>query len=156
MRFYLVDRIRVISPGNYIEGEKLVSMSEDVFNDHFPGLPLFPGSLILESLAQISGLLFEYSMKERGLSERKTVLSMVQRMKYRRMVIPGDCMQLKAKVKMFYPDEYGATVVSAFVEDQLCAEGELLFSFPEIRDEDMKNAIDRLMRLAFKHAEIRT
>lgn len=154
MRFYMVDRIRKISPGKYIEGIKLVSMSEDVFNEHFPGYPLFPGSLILESLAQTSGLLFEYSIRERKLPERRAVLSMVRRMKYRRMVIPGDSLLLRAEATKFYPDEYAVAAVSASVEGKICAEGELLFSFLDIMGEEMKSAGDHLMQLAFKHTEI--
>ncbi|MFP4469031.1 MAG: 3-hydroxyacyl-ACP dehydratase FabZ family protein, partial [Bacteroidales bacterium] len=90
MRFYLIDRINEVCPEQYIEAVKCVSMSEDVFNEHFPGFPVFPGSLILEGMAQMGGLFFEYCLSRRGLKEKRAALTIVNRMKYREMVRPGD------------------------------------------------------------------
>ena len=102
MRFYLIDRITEIAPKKYVEGVKLVSMSDDVFNEHFPGYPVFPGSLILEGLAQMSGLFFEYCLRQEGVTDKRAVLTLVNRMKYRHLVIPGDCLHYRADVKAFY------------------------------------------------------
>lgn len=66
MRFYLIDRITEVAPAKYVEGLKLVSMSDDVFDEHFPGYPVFPGSLILEGLAQMSGLFLNTASSKRG------------------------------------------------------------------------------------------
>lgn len=153
MRFYMVDRITEICPEKYIEGTKLVSMSEDVFNEHFPGYPVFPGSLIMEGLAQISGLLFEYTIREKKLLPKRAALTMVNRMKYKQMVIPGDCICLRADVKVFYPNEYAVATVTAKVNGKICAVGELMFCFLDIMDDDMKKVTDKLMKLAFMHAK---
>ncbi len=154
MRFYMIDRIREVAPGKYVEGIKNITMSDDVFNEHFPGYPIFPGSLILEGLAQLSGLFFEYCIKEQGLPQKRAALSMVNRMKYRRLVIPGDQLVYRADVKMFYPDEYAVVTVKAVCDGELCAEGELFFTFLDIMDEEMKQTGNRLMEMAFKQVKI--
>lgn len=157
MRFYLIDRITEIAPKKYVEGLKLVSMSEDVFDEHFPGYPIFPGSLILEGLAQMSGFFFEYCLREEGITDRRAVLTMVNRMKYRRMVIPGDVLHYRADVKTFDPDVYATVSVEVTCEGKRYAEGELFFSFlPDIMDEEMKKVTDRLMALAFRNTRIIT
>jgi len=154
MRFYMIDRIKEAAPGKYVEGVKNITMSDDVFNEHFPGFPIFPGSLILEGLAQLSGLFFEYCIKEQGLPQKRAALTMVNRMKYRRLVIPGDQLLYRADVKMFYPDEYAVVTVKAMCEGELCAEGELFFTFLDIMDNEMKQSGNKLMEMAFKRAKI--
>ena len=154
MRFYLVDRIQEICLGKYVEGLKCISMSDDIFNEHFPGYPIFPGSLILEGLAQMSGLFFEYCLHKQGITGKRAALTMINRMKYRKVVIPGDRLNYRADVKMFYPEEYATVVVTATCEGKRCAEGELFFSFLDIMDEEMKMTNERLMSLAFRNARI--
>jgi 3-hydroxyacyl-[acyl-carrier-protein] dehydratase len=154
MRFYLVDRIEEACLGKYVEGLKCVSMSDDIFNEHFPGYPVFPGSLILEGLAQMSGLFFEYCLQKQGITNKRAALTMINRMKYRKIVIPGDCLRYRADVKMFYPEEYATVAVTATCEGKRCAEGELFFSFLDIMDDEMKKTNDRLMSLAFRNARI--
>jgi 3-hydroxyacyl-[acyl-carrier-protein] dehydratase len=154
MRFYMVDRIQEACLEKYVVGLKCISMSDDIFNEHFSGYPIFPGSLILEGLAQMSGLFFEYCLQKQGIAGKRAVLTMINRMKYRRVVVPGDCLSYRADVKMFYPQEYAIVVVTATCEGKRCAEGELFFSFLEIMDEEMKKTTDRLMALAFRNAKI--
>ena len=45
MRFYQVDKVTEICPGRYVEGVKCVSLDNDIFDEHFPGCPIFPGTL---------------------------------------------------------------------------------------------------------------
>ncbi|MDD2583558.1 MAG: hypothetical protein PHE99_01270 [Bacteroidales bacterium] len=154
MRFYLVDRIDEAFLGKYVIGRKCVSMSDDIFNEHFPSFPIFPGSLILEGLAQISGLFFEYMIVQQNLSQKRAALTLVNRMKYRRMVVPGDCLTYRADIKVFYPDEYAVVAVTATCEGKVCAEGELMFGFVDIMDAQMKEQAKRLMEKAFQNAKI--
>lgn len=155
MRFYLIDRITEVAPKKYVEGLKLVSMSDDVFNEHFPGYPVFPGSLILEGLAQMSGLFFEYCLRQEGVTDKRAVLTLINRMKYRRLVIPGDSLFYRADVKAYYPDTYATVSVKVTCEGKRYAEGELFFSFlTGIMDEEMQKTTDRLMALAFRNARV--
>ncbi len=57
MRYILLDRITVLDPPEMASGIKCVSLADDMFVDHFPGHPIMPGALILESLAQLGGVL---------------------------------------------------------------------------------------------------
>ncbi len=155
VRFYMIDRINEICPEQYIEAVKCVSMSEDVFNEHFPGFPVFPGSLILEGMAQMGGLFIEFCLRRRGLKEKRAALTMVNRMKYREMVRPGDRLDYRGTVKVFYPDDgYAVLMVEAKCGEKLCAEGELMFGFLDVMDEKMKHANDALMELAFTNVKI--
>ena len=62
--FLLVDRIVEREPDKWIKGYKNITFNEPYFNGHFPENPIFPGVLIIESMAQIGGLMF--SEKEKG------------------------------------------------------------------------------------------
>ena len=55
--FLLVDRVTETVVGDRIKGYKNISANEELFNGHFPGQPIFPGVLILEAMAQLSGVL---------------------------------------------------------------------------------------------------
>ncbi|MDR1702732.1 MAG: 3-hydroxyacyl-[acyl-carrier-protein] dehydratase FabZ [Sporomusaceae bacterium] len=131
MRFHLVDRIDEICYGKYITAVKCVSLSDDVFNEHFPGYPVFPGSLIIESLAQLGGAFFELMMKNAGVPVKPAVLSIVNKIKFRRPVVPGDRLVLKAEM-LSYREDFGVVEVTAAVDGEECAAGELTFSFLEL------------------------
>ncbi len=151
MRFYLVDRIDEMCPGKYVKGIKCVSMSDDVFNEHFPGYPIFPGSLILEGLAQLAGLFFEHTLIYGGHKHKRAALTLINKMKYRKIVIPGDCLEYLAEVKMFYPDEYAVATVKATCNGKLCAQGELFFGFIDILTPEMESSSKKMMELAFRN-----
>jgi 3-hydroxymyristoyl/3-hydroxydecanoyl-(acyl carrier protein) dehydratase len=97
MRFELVDRIDELSLGVYAKGVKCITLSEDVFEHHFPGHPVYPGSLLIESMAQLGGALLELSLRETLAFCPRCVLSMVKA-KFREMVRPGDTLQMHAEV----------------------------------------------------------
>ena len=75
MRFYLVDKVTEMCPGKYVEGYKCVSLSDDIFNEHFPGYPIFPGTLIIEGMAQLSGLFLEWCRTRAGYPPRRAALA---------------------------------------------------------------------------------
>jgi len=154
MRFYQVDRVTEMCPGKYVEGYKCISLDNDVFDQHFPGCPIYPGTLITEGLAQLSGMFLEWSRKEMGAQPRRAVLSLIQKMKFRGMAVPGDRLVYRAEVKCLYPDEYGAVKVKAIRDGRVCAEGELLFTFLDILDEKMQQESDALMQFATRDARI--
>src|SRR5690242_14128610 len=97
MRYVLLDRITELSPPSLALAVKCVSLSDDLFADHFPGLPVMPGALVLESMAQLGGALLEASMRAIGRPDLYSVLSIVEKAKFRRMVRPGDKIELEAR-----------------------------------------------------------
>ena len=105
MRFLFVDRIVVLEPGHSIETLKNVSATEDVFDDHFPGYPILPGALLVETLEQASQLLIATSHDFTRVGR----LRAVRRAAFRHFVRPGD--QLRVRCARTTGDD-GAWTVS--------------------------------------------
>ena len=91
MRFLFVDRIVAVDPGRTIETLKNVSATEDVFDDHFPGTPIFPGALVIETFEQASQLLIAISHD----FARVGTLRGVHRAAFRHFVRPGDQLRVR-------------------------------------------------------------
>jgi 3-hydroxyacyl-[acyl-carrier-protein] dehydratase len=85
VRFQLVDRFERLEPGVSAVGVKALSGTEEFLRDHFPGNPVFPGVLILESLAQTAGGLIAITTE----FESFALMSLVQDVKFRDFVRPG-------------------------------------------------------------------
>lgn len=153
VRFHLVDRIEEVCYGKYITGVKCVTLADDVFDEHFPGHPIFPGSLIQEGMAQLGGSFFELTMKARGLPLRRSVLVMVNRMKFKRPAYPGDRILFRAE-QVTMQEEYGVTMVRAEIDGTLCAEGELMFSFMDIPDPQLQAHREQVYQICMKDARI--
>jgi 3-hydroxyacyl-[acyl-carrier-protein] dehydratase len=94
--FLLVDKVRDIVVPESCVGIKNVTFNEPQFQGHFPGMPIFPGVMIIEAMAQTSGILVGLSM---GLVDKNaTVFFMgVDGVKFRRKVVPGDVLELHVK-----------------------------------------------------------
>lgn len=108
MRFLFVDRILRLTPGKEAIILKNVSNSEDYFDDHFPGRPIMPGCLILESCDQAARLLLAKSTDFQQMPNLMAVGSG----KFRHVVQPGDTLQVQVTV---VAQEAGTTKVRAAV-----------------------------------------
>ena len=92
----LVDRILDFEPRQWIRGLKNLSMSDQVFQGHFPNRPVFPGVLIVEAMAQTGGCLMMQEFEDR---QRKVIYFMgIDAVKFRKPVLPGDQMIMEVKV----------------------------------------------------------
>jgi len=125
--FLLVDRVTALEAGKSIEAYKNVSISEPVFQGHFPDHPIYPGVMIIEGMAQVGGVLAFKSLSEEEMenSEDKVVYFMsIDKAKFRAPVTPGD--QLIYKISVLKNRgavwQFGA---KAYVADKLVAEAEL-------------------------------
>ena len=131
MRFLLIDRITQWEPGCRARAVKNVALSEDFFDDHFPLKPIMPGVLILEGMAQLSGLLMEEGVREETDRNAKALMSMVEKAKFRRPAYPGDTIEYAAEIESV--NELGGRArVEARVGDRPIADCVLIFSFHEI------------------------
>jgi 3-hydroxyacyl-[acyl-carrier-protein] dehydratase len=122
--FLLVDRvIHLDLEESVIIGLKNVTANEQFFQGHFPGVPIMPGVLVLEALAQVGGIL----VYQKGYSEKIAVLLNVNHAKFRKPVVPGDVLILHASA-MHLSSRGGRYQVKALVNDQLAVEAEIGFA----------------------------
>lgn len=97
--FLLVDRVVECNPGENIVAIKNVSVNEPHFTGHFPNQAIMPGVLIIEALAQVTGLLGFRTMSEEPSDDILYMLVGVDNVRFKRQVVPGDQLVLKATVK---------------------------------------------------------
>ena len=121
----LVDRITSLEPKDIIIGYKNVSISEQVFQGHFPNHPIYPGVMILEGMAQAGGILAFKSLDDDIDVDSKVVYFMsIDKAKFRKPVTPGDRLEYRVSVAK----NRGAVWqfdAKAFVDDKLVAQAEL-------------------------------
>jgi len=124
--FLLLDRLVEIEEGTKCVGYKNVTINEPFFQGHFPGHPIMPGVLILESMAQVGGA---YITAIGGVgSEKVTYFVGIDKARFRKPVLPGD--QLRMEVELI-SSRRGIHVFQgkAYVGDSLVAEAELKATF---------------------------
>jgi 3-hydroxyacyl-[acyl-carrier-protein] dehydratase len=121
--FLMVDAILEMESLKRIVGVKNVTINESYFQGHFPGQPIMPGVLIIESMAQTGGLLL---LKEVPDRERKLLYFVaVDGARFRRPVVPGDQLKVEMKVVSWRGD-FCKLEGKATVEGQLAAEATLM------------------------------
>jgi UDP-3-O-[3-hydroxymyristoyl] N-acetylglucosamine deacetylase/3-hydroxyacyl-[acyl-carrier-protein] dehydratase len=121
--FLLVDKVIEIEGQTRIKGIKNVSFNEPFFQGHFPGTPIMPGVLIIEAMAQISGLLFAQRLEHTG---QLAVLLSMDGVKLRKPVVPGDQLILMSEAVRIR-SRTGHCRCTAMVSDQVVAEAEIKF-----------------------------
>lgn len=146
VRFHLIDRIEEIRHGHHVVGTKCVSLSDDVFDQHFPGHPIFPGTLVLEGMAQLAGSFFEMTMHHRGMEQKHCVLAMANRVKWLKPAEPGDRIVYRADILSF-SEEFGVARVKAEIDGEPSASAELTFTFVQLGDGTVRESREELYRI---------
>jgi 3-hydroxyacyl-[acyl-carrier-protein] dehydratase len=125
--FLLVDRVLECTPGESLTAIKNVTVNEPFFQGHFPQKAIMPGVLIIEALAQATGLLGFRTMSETPSDDLLYMLVGVDNVRFKRQVIPGDQLVLKVKLlkksRIIWKFSCEATVDGELVTaaDMLCA-----------------------------------
>ncbi len=96
--FLLVDRVLECTPGESLTAYKNVTVNEPFFQGHFPQISIMPGVLIIEALAQATGLLGFRTMSETPRDDLLYMLVGVDNVRFKRQVIPGDQLMLKVEL----------------------------------------------------------
>lgn len=120
--FLLVDRVISLEPGKAIAAIKNVTANESFFEGHFPEIKIMPGVLIVEAVAQAGGILLYNTLPDP--QKKIVVLSKLQNIKFRKVVVPGDQLRLEAelvKVRARFATIRGL----AIVDKEIVVEGEI-------------------------------
>ena len=123
--FLLVDRVTDLVPGETIRGYKNVTINEPFFNGHFPGHPIMPGVLIVEAMAQLSGVLAFESKNRRPAEGYTYYLGGTDHTRFKRPVVPGDQLVMESRI---LADRRGLMKFDcqAFVDGDLACTSEIL------------------------------
>jgi 3-hydroxyacyl-[acyl-carrier-protein] dehydratase len=118
-----IDKFIEFTPRTSATAVKAVSLAEDHMHDLYPAFPIVPNSLIIEGMAQTSGILVG---EARNFTE-KAILAKIGRATFHRLVRPGETITFRARIEQL--NESGAAIAGTVtVEDELVAEIELMFS----------------------------
>ena len=128
----LVDAITEHQPGRRLVAIKNLTVNEEFFQGHFPGSPLMPGVLMLESLSQVAALLLLH--REDGPPNACVYLRGVNHAKFRRQVVPGDRLRLEVTLDR-RRSSLARAQAAAYLDDQVVAECELLLGVVPDRTE---------------------
>lgn len=122
--FLLVDRILDIVPGERITGLKNVSINEPYFQGHFPEIPIMPGVLIVEAMAQVGGVLIAESVDLKALGGLIYFMS-IDKVRFRKPVQPGDQLIFDLEILKIRSRAVKMTG-QAKVDDVLVTQGEFM------------------------------
>ncbi|MDD5613563.1 MAG: UDP-3-O-acyl-N-acetylglucosamine deacetylase [Candidatus Omnitrophica bacterium] len=125
--FLFVDSIIEIDEGKSAVGIKHLKPDEYFFKGHFPGRPVMPGVLIVEAMAQVSGILMLSQKQHRG---KLAFFMGVDNVRFRKPVVPGDVLRLESEVGRLRT-KTGEMYTKAFVDGKVVAEATLLFALVE-------------------------
>jgi 3-hydroxyacyl-[acyl-carrier-protein] dehydratase len=140
--FHMIDRIVDLNVGEKrIVVEATVPKESTIFEGHFPGYPLMPGVLLIESMAQASGFLLLGVLK----FERMPILAAVKEAKVRGSVFPGDVMTLEASLA-HEGSGYAMTEAKIRVDGKLRANSALTFTLIPFPNSDMRGYMDAVAK----------
>jgi beta-hydroxyacyl-ACP dehydratase FabZ len=119
----LVDRLIELEPGKRAKGLKNVTINESFFLGHYPGMPVMPGVLIVEAMAQAGAMILLSSEEYAGLTP---VIGAIDGVKFRRQVGPGDTLISEVEL-LWYKSGIGKIKAVGTVDGHVAAEMELTF-----------------------------
>lgn len=122
--FLLVDKVFIEDIGIKGIGYKNVTMNEPHFQGHFPGLPVMPGVLIIESMAQVGAVILLSNEKYKG---KIPYFAGINKVRFKKKVVPGDTLRMEVELTRIR-GSVGIGEGKAYVGDELACEGEFLFA----------------------------
>ena len=130
----LVDRVLDYKAYDYLIAIKNVTMNESFFQGHFPGNPIMPGVLMLEALAQASGILSNLSRSPKEGYKFLYFFAGIDNAKFKQVVTPGDQLRLEVKLEAQKRD-FWRMHAEAFVGDKLACSADLMSAAKEVKSD---------------------
>ena len=122
--FLLIDRVTEINGTESIKGYKNISVNEEIFQGHFPKIPIFPGVLIIEAMAQLGAVLILRKFPE---EDRTAYFAGIDKARFKKIVVPGDRLDIEVKV-LRDRGNFAIFEGKASVDNQNAAEATLMCS----------------------------
>ncbi|MCL4416374.1 MAG: 3-hydroxyacyl-ACP dehydratase FabZ [Actinobacteria bacterium] len=122
--FLFVDEITELIPGEYAKGIKYVKEDEYYFKGHFPGNPIMPGVIIIETIAQVGAVMMLTLEKFKG---KIVLFAGVDKVRFKKIVKPGDALNIEVRIANLKLN-IGKGIGIAKVKDELACSAELMFS----------------------------
>ena len=122
--FLFVDKVEIVEIGVKGTGYKNVTVNEPYFQGHFPDMPVMPGVIIIETMAQIGAVILLSDEKFKG---KTPYFAGINKFRFRKKVVPGDTLKIEVEITKLR-GFIGIGKGRAYVENKLAAEGEFLFA----------------------------
>ena len=120
--FLLIDRVVEFEPAKRLVAIKNVTMNEPFFQGHFPGLPIMPGVLVIEAMAQAGAIIMMTEMPDRDT--KLAVFTGIEKAKFRRQITPGDQLRIEVDVLAFR-SRIGRMEAKAYVDGKVACQATL-------------------------------
>ncbi|MFA5203291.1 MAG: hypothetical protein WC708_02705 [Lentisphaeria bacterium] len=144
----MLDRAEIAADGRSASGIKCVSMDENFFLGHFPGSPIMPGVLQVTAMAQVGQLLLPRPADKAGWLPWMTGL---KRIKFRKLVGPGDLLRVEAKITAEAPDGTLTLTAQTLVNGEVACQGDLMLRL--VSPEALRGSPDALQPASCPVAE---
>ena len=121
--FLFIDQINEVIPGQYVSATKKVNGDEYYFKGHFPGNPVMPGVVLIETMAQAGAVLLLLMEEYKG---KLVLFAGIEKARFKRIVKPGDILEIKLNITSMRRN-VGKAEAMATVEGEMACSAELLF-----------------------------
>ena len=122
--FLFVDKVELVELGVKAIGYKNVTMNESYFQGHFPGMPVMPGVIIVETMAQVGAVIL---LSDERFAGKTPYFAGINKVRFKRKVVPGDTLKMEVEIVKLR-GSIGIGQGKAYVGVELACEGEFLFA----------------------------
>jgi 3-hydroxyacyl-[acyl-carrier-protein] dehydratase len=150
VRYFLLDRVTDVVPGESARGVKNVTLTDEVLHDHFPDYPILPGALVVEAMAQLGGFLLEVTVNAEDKPVVRALLVQIEKARFSSPAEPGDQIEITAKLGSVL-DAAAQVECEATVRGQRIARAQLTFMLKAIDSERVHQQRRYLYRLWTKN-----
>ncbi|MFL1731671.1 3-hydroxyacyl-ACP dehydratase FabZ [Moraxella oculi] len=131
--FMLIDRVTACVPNQWITGYKNITINEELFNGHFPDNPVMPGVLMVEAMAQLSGILGFVSAGQTSENGYLYLFAGVDKVRFKKLVSTGDTLVIRSKATRNVREIYKFEC-TAHVDGELACSAEIMIARQKVAD----------------------